>query len=92
MLIKIILLATFNGSEVHCSLHVSEDMENYCGIQFRYSEQHVDLKDFTVVWVNMEGAKIYEWLLQYFISSEYPDFWSISFVVFLQMYYLPQVL
>lgn len=58
--------------------HVCEQIENYCGVTFNSSEQHVGLKDSRVKRDNKDEAKMYEWLLQHFPFPENPDLYSIS--------------
>lgn len=45
--------------EVYSFINITEDIQNYCGGKFHYSEQHVGLKDSTVVPDNMPDNKMY---------------------------------
>ncbi|KAJ8868779.1 hypothetical protein PR048_030319 [Dryococelus australis] len=63
---------------ITCVQLVSEQIENYCGVQFHFSEERVGLKDSTVVLDTKDDTKMHEWLLQNFLFPENPDLYSIS--------------
>lgn len=58
-----------------CMKHVSEQIENSCGVQFHYSEQ---LTYLTVVQHKMNGTRMYKWLLQHFLFPENSGLYWIS--------------
>lgn len=58
--------------------HVSEQIENFCGVSLSSSEQHVALKDSAVKRDKKDGTKMYEWLQQHLPFPENPSLYSLS--------------
>lgn len=72
MVLKITFIDYIYVTEDYCFLHVSDEIENYCIVQFHSSEQHVVPKNSAIVQDNMASTKSYEWLQQHFLFPEIP--------------------
>lgn len=58
--------------------HICDEIEDFCGVQFTSSEQHVDSRDSRIQRDNDDAKKMLEWFHQYPPFPETPEITSIS--------------
>lgn len=59
-------------------LHVSEQIETFCGVSLNSSVQHVEFKDSRIKRDNKDSEKMFEWLQQHLPFPHNPSLYSLS--------------